>query len=180
VARLAGGVYAFTVTGLYGVSAAYHRLKWSPRAVLRMQRLDHSMIYLLIAGTYTPVCVLVLQRAWAFAMLAVVWTTAVAGVAMKQFGMEATRKIGGALYIVLGWAAVLCAPAFAGRISLPVLALIGAGGVLYTLGAIVLFRQRPDPNPLVFGYHEVWHVMVVLAGACHYAAIMLLVLTRGG
>ena len=176
VARVTAVVYALSLAGLYGVSALYHRLSWTPRALTRMRRLDHSMIYLLIAGTYTPVSLLVLHRTWALVLLGVVWAGAITGVLLKMIGMERTRKITGALYIVLGWAAVLMAPQFVSRVSLPVIALIVAGGILYTLGAIVFFRKRPDPNPAVFGYHEVWHVAVVSASLCHYAAILLLVL----
>ena len=176
VSRIATGVYALSLSGLYGVSASYHRLKWSPRALVRMQRLDHSMIFFLIAGTYTAVCLLVLHHVWAYVVLALVWVGALTGIAMKIWGMERTRKITGAMYIVLGWLAVLIAPQLVTRVSMPVLTLIALGGVLYTVGAIVLLRRRPDPSPLVFGYHEIWHVMVVAAGACHYAAITLLVL----
>lgn len=178
VARVTAGVYAVTLAGLYGVSALYHRLRWSPHALTRMQRLDHSMIYLLIAGTYTPISFLVFHGTWARYLLVVVWVGALVGIAMKVFGMQRTRVIGSAMYIVLGWLAVLAAPTFVTRVGVWVLLLIAAGGVLYTLGAIVLLRRRPDPSPLVFGYHEIWHVMVVLAAACHYAAILLLVLQR--
>lgn len=178
VSRVAAAVYALSLAGLYGVSALYHRLKWSPRALARMRRLDHSMIFVLIAGTYTPVSLLVLHRPWAIALLAVVWAGAITGVLMKVLGMDRTRRITGTMYIVLGWVAVLMAPAFVMRVPLPVLLLIVAGGVLYTLGAIVFVRKRPDPSPAVFGYHEVWHVAVVSAALCHYAAILLLVLSR--
>ncbi len=175
--RVATGVYALSLSGLYGVSASYHRFGWSPRALVRMQRLDHSMIFVLIAGTYTAVCLLVLHHIWAYIVLALVWVGAVTGIVMKIWGMERTRRITGAMYIVLGWLAVLIAPQLVTRVSAPVLVLIALGGVLYTLGAIVLLRRRPDPSPLVFGYHEVWHVMVVGAAACHYAAIFLLALS---
>jgi hemolysin III len=172
--RVATAVYALSLSGLYGVSSAYHRRKWSPRALVRMQRLDHSMIFVLIAGTYTALCLLVLHHVWAYVVLGLVWAGAIAGIVMKVWGMERTRHVTSAMYIVLGWLAVLIAPLLVTRVGAPVLALIAAGGVLYTLGAIVLLRRRPDPNPLVFGYHEVWHVMVVTAAACHYAAIFTL------
>jgi hemolysin III len=178
LALVATAVYALSLSALYGVSSAYHRRAWSPRALVRMQRLDHSMIFVLIAGTYTAVCLLVLHHVWAYIVLALVWVGALAGIAMKLWGMERTRRITGAMYIVLGWLAVLIAPLLVTRMSALVLVLVGVGGVLYTLGAIVLLRRRPDPSPLVFGYHEVWHVMVVAAAACHYAAIFLLVLSR--
>jgi hemolysin III len=175
--RVATTVYALSLSGLYGVSASYHRVHWSPRALVRMQRLDHSMIFFLIAGTYTALCLLVLHHVWAYIVLALVWVGALAGVAMKIWGMERTKGITGAMYIVLGWLALLIAPQLVTHVSALVLALIAAGGVLYTLGAVVLLRRRPDPSPRVFGYHEVWHVMVVTAAACHYAAIFLLALS---
>lgn len=178
LSRLTAGVYALSLSGLYGVSASYHRLKWSPRARQRMKRLDHSMIFVLIAGTYTPVAVLVLRGVWATALLAVVWAGAIFGIALKVFGMERTKKPGSALYIILGWVAVLAMPWIVTRVSIAALALIVAGGLLYTGGAIVLLRRRPDPNPYVFGYHEVWHSMVVAASLCHYAAIFLILLAR--
>jgi hemolysin III len=178
LARVAAVVYSLSLAGLYGVSALYHRLKWSPRARERMKRLDHSMIFVLIAGTYTPVSLLVLRGPWAVALLAVVWAGAVTGVLLKQFGLERTKKLTATMYIVLGWTAVVAAPWLFTRMSAAVLSLIVAGGVLYTLGAIVFMRRRPDPSPAVFGYHEVWHVAVVSAGLCHYAAILLLVLSR--
>jgi hemolysin III len=176
--RLAAAVYALSLSGLYGVSALYHRLKWTPRVLPRMARLDHSMIFLLIAGTYTPVSLLVLRGVWAIVLLAVVWAGAIVGVMLKVLGMEKTRKLTGTLYIVLGWAAVVAAPQFVPRVGAAVLALIVAGGILYTLGAIVFARKRPDPKPAVFGYHEVWHVFVFGASLCHYAAILMLVSAR--
>jgi hemolysin III len=178
VARVAAAVYALSLAGVYGVSALYHRLNWTPPALLRMRRLDHSMIFLLIAGTYTPVSLLVLHRVWAIVLVGVVWAGAITGVLLKVLGMERTRKITGTMYIVLGWVAVIMAPQFVTRVAWPIVALIAAGGVLYTLGSIVFLRKRPDPNPAVFGYHEIWHVAVVSAACCHYAAILLLVLGR--
>jgi hemolysin III len=136
------------------------------------------MIFLLIAGTYTPFSLLVLDGVWAAVLLVAVWAGALFGIGVKLVGIEKMRKLGGALYIILGWLAVLAAPKFVTRLSLAVLTLIVAGGLLYTLGAIVLLRRRPDPNPAVFGYHEIWHVMVVAASLCHYVAIMLLVIGR--
>ncbi|MEX2393714.1 MAG: hemolysin III family protein, partial [Actinomycetota bacterium] len=137
-----------------------------------------SMIFLLIAGTYTPFSLIVLDGAWSVVLLVAAWAGALGGIGVKLFGIDKMRRFGSALYIILGWLVVLAAPKFVGRLSLPIMVLIAVGGVLYTLGAIVLLRRRPDPSPTVFGYHEVWHVMVVAASLCHYAAIMLLVVTR--
>ncbi len=178
VERAGGVVYAFTLAGLYGVSAAYHRLKWSPRALLRMRRLDHSMIFALIAGTYTPIALVAMHGVWRVVLLAGVWAGAASGIVMKLVGLERTRKITSTMYIVLGWLALLAAPAIVPALNALEMSLIAAGGVLYTAGAIVLATRRPDPNPLVFGYHEIWHVMVVSASLCHYAAILHLLAVR--
>src|SRR5438067_2904764 len=162
--RVAGAIYALTLAGLYGVSAAYHRLEWSPRALLRMRRLDHSMIFALIAGTYTPIALVAMHGVWRIVLLAAVWAGATSGIVMKLVGLERTRKITATMYIVLGWLALAAAPAIVPQLDALEMSLIVAGGLLYTAGAIVLSLHRPDPNPLVFGYHEVWHVMVVSAG----------------
>ena len=170
-------VYAVSLVGMFGVSAAYHRLQWTPRALARMQRLDHSMIYLLIAGTYTPLSLLALHGAWRLWLLGAVWLGAGVGIALKLLTFDSGRILGGALYLVLGWAAVLAAPQFVRHLSPPTLTLVVAGGLLYTFGAWVLYRGRPNPRPLVFGYHEVWHSFMVSASMCHYVAILLMLLT---
>ncbi len=178
VERIGGVVYAVTLAGLYGVSAAYHRLKWSPRALLRMQRLDHSMIFALIAGTYTPIALVAMHGTWRVVLLAGVWLGATSGIVLKLVGLERTRKITATMYIVLGWLALAAAPAIVPQLDIAEMSLIAAGGVLYTAGAIVLATHKPDPDPLVFGYHEIWHACVVTASLCHYAAIMFLLATR--
>ncbi len=178
VSRVGAGVYALSLAGLYGVSASYHRLKWTPPALSRMRRLDHSMIFVLIAGTYTPVSLLLLDGVWATILLVTVWVAAIAGIVMKIVGLERTRKITAGMYIGIGWIALAMAPQIVPRAGATVLALIAAGGVLYTVGAIIFALRRPNPSPMVFGYHEIWHVMVVAASLCHYAAIMILVLDR--
>ena len=172
--RIAAGIYAVSVTGLFAVSSAYHRLRWTPKGLARIRRADHAMIFVLIAGSYTPFALLVLQGIWALTLLAVVWAGAVFGIAMKVFRMERSGTIGGALYIILGWAAIVALPKLVTNLSHLNLILLFAGGVLYTGGAVILLRRRPDPRPAVFGYHEIWHAMVVAASLCHYVAIMLL------
>jgi hemolysin III len=172
---IAAGIYVLTLVGLYASSAAYHRIRWSERARARMRLLDHSMIYLLIAGTYTPFGVLALDGWWRIGMLAGVWAGALFGVAMKFLGIEKMRKLGGTLYIGLGWIVIVAFPKIVDGLTTPALILLILGGLLYTGGAVVLLRRRPDPSPLVFGYHEVWHSFVAGATACHYAAILLLV-----
>lgn len=175
-ARVVATVYALSLVGLYGTSAAYHRLARSPGARRWMKRLDHSMIFVLIAGTVTPVAALVLSPPWSVVLLIVVWGGAALGVALKMFVVEGFQVLTGTLYIVLGWVAILTLPQLVHRMSVASLVLVVAGGVLYTVGATVLLRRRPDPAPSTFGYHEVWHSMVVAASACHYVAVLLIVL----
>ncbi len=171
-ARLGALVYACSLTAMFATSAAYHRLAQTVRARLLMRRADHAMIFVLIAGSYTPVCLLALEGAWRVVALAVVWTGALLGVGLKLFRLQAMR-FGNALYLVLGWAVLALVPQL--RQQPVVLGLLAAGGALYTAGTVVLSRRRPDPLPEIFGYHEVWHCLVVAAGACHYAMIFLLV-----
>jgi hemolysin III len=175
-ARIAALVYALSLVGQYAISGAYHRLDWTPKGRRRIKRADHSMIYILIAGTATPVALLALQKPWSIVMLAVVWTGAAIGVGMKMTRIEGFRIATAVLYIALGWVVVLLAPQLAHGLSLAALCLVAAGGLLYTSGSIVLLRHRPDPSPAVFGYHEIWHSMVVAASACHYAAVLLILL----
>lgn len=171
-ARLAALVYAISLTAMFATSAAYHRMAQTVRARLWMRRADHAMIFVLIAGSYTPVCLLVLEGAWRVVALSVVWAGALVGVGIKVFCLQAMR-LGNSLYLVLGWAVLALVPQLGQR---PVVfALLAAGGALYTSGTVVLARRRPDPLPAAFGYHEVWHCLVVAAVACHYAMIFLLV-----
>jgi len=179
-ARIGVLVYALSLTAMFGTSAALHRLRWSPRARLRMDHLDRTMIYVLIAGSYTPVCLLALRPGWRVALLALVWTGAAVGIALvllwnRHRGIGVVRMV---LYLGLGWMSVLVLPELSRTLGLGQLALVVMGGVLYTVGAVVLIRRRPDPSPRVFGYHEVWHAFTVAATACHYALIWLLATAR--
>ncbi len=169
-------VYAVALSGMYAVSATFHRVQWGPAAWKWMRRADHSMIYLLIAGTYTPFALLVLDGAWSIVLLAVVWTGAIAGIALK-LSTSRWSNFGAAMYLILGWAMLIALPALPGRISWLEAGLLLAGGLLYTVGAVIFFRKKPDPNPAVFGYHEIWHAMVVAATVCHYVLILLIVLS---
>jgi hemolysin III len=179
VAAAVAAIYAVTLSAVLGTSAAYHRGMWSATARRWMKRLDHSMIFLLIAGSYTPVCVLVLDQPWTVVLLAVVWSGAVVGVTLKLVRIEGFRRLTGFLYLALGWVAVFALPQILRDVSPATATLMIAGGVLYTLGAIVLARRRPDPAPSVFGYHEVWHAFMVAAAACHYVMIFLVVRGTG-
>ncbi len=177
-ARAAGAIYAITLAALLGTSASYHRYPWSPAAMTRMQRLDHSMIFLLIAGTYTPVSVQALHGALRIAILVTVWTGAGIGIGIKQFRAKSLELAAAALYIVLGWVAIVALPEFIRGIPAAASALLLAGGILYSVGALVLLRRRPDPHPAVFGYHEIWHAMVTSAIICHYVAVFLIIRVR--
>jgi hemolysin III len=171
-ARVAALIYAATLCGLLGTSALYHRVDWrSLRARAWMRRLDHSMIFLLVAGTYTPFAVLVLHGGLGRTILVVVWAGALGGVLLSLLWPGAPRAVTASVYIALGWVAVVAMPQIADRAGWAALILLGAGGVLYTAGAVIYALRRPDPRPLVFGYHEVFHVLVVIAAAAHYAAV---------
>ena len=172
--RVAVSIYALSLAGLFASSSAYHRRHWSPPALQRVRSLDHSMIFILIAGTYTPFGILALHGAWRIGVLAAVWVGAALGIALKLVRIAGLDRFGNALYIVLGWTAILALPQVVREGATLPLVFTVAGGLLYTSGAIILYRRRPDPQPLVFGYHEVWHTLVVLASLCHYTAIMLL------
>ncbi len=171
VDRLAASVYGVSLVAVFGVSAAYHRLTRSTLAQQRMQRVDHSTIYLQIAGTYTPVCLLALPSAWGRPALLIVWTLAALGVVLKVAGSPRLVRASNGFYPVLGWAALVMAPVLVHNLSALELALLLLGGTLYSVGAIVFYRRRPDPSPLVFGYHEVWHACTVAAGASHFAMV---------
>jgi len=176
-ATLAAAVYAASVAGLFGSSALYHRIDWaSVSARAWMRRLDHSMIFLLIAGTYTPFALLALEGTLATAILIAVWGGALAGIAFKLLWIGAPKWLVALTYVLLGWVAVAAFPQMLDSIGLAATSLVAAGGVLYTVGAGVYALRRPDPSPAVFGYHEIFHVLVIVAAALQYAAIAFWVL----
>jgi hemolysin III len=175
----AAAVFAGSVAVCFGVSALYHRVSWTPRLRLWMRRLDHAGIYLLIAGTYTPVCLLVLDGAWRTVVLVMVWLGAGAAVVLKFTWVEAPRWVAAALGISLGWGAVAILPQLATRLDPAGVALLGVGGLVYTAGAIIYARRRPDPLPAVFGYHELFHALTLVAVACQYVAIAFFVIRAG-
>ena len=174
-ARAAAAIYVTTLLVGFGTSAAYHRLARGPTALRWMQRADHSAIYLLIAGTYTPICLLALPLPWGVPVLAVVWVGALVGVVFKLVAFDRAQAVGWTLYLVLGWAAIITAPVLIRHLTGVEIALIVAGGLIYTAGSVVLALGRPNPLPRVFGYHEVWHTCTVLAGLCHFASVGLVV-----
>ena len=170
-------VYAVSLTAVFGSSAVYHRGHWTERARRWLKRVDHSMIYVLIAASYTPVAALVLGGTWEVVLLSVIWAGAVVGVTMKMARPDGLSIVSAALYMVLGWLAILALPQLVREMTTAELVLLLAGGLLYTAGAIVFATRRPDPSPTIFGYHELWHSFMVAAAACHYAMILLLMLS---
>lgn len=170
-ARTAAVVYACGLVGLYGISSSYHLLARSERARYWMRRADHSMIYVFIAASITPFCLVVLHGPWAVAVLIGFWTGATGGVVLKMLRLEKAPKLGFAMYLLLGWSAVVALPQLAHRLTAGEMMLLIAGGLLYSGGAIILAGRRPDPVPAVFGYHEVWHTFVVAASGCQFLVI---------
>ena len=174
-ARVAAAIYAGSLLLAFGTSSAYHRLAKSYRARKIMQRADHSMIYLLIAGTYVPICLVALPLGWGITMVSVVGGMAVVGIALKMLAFNRLRWLSYALYLIMGWTAVIATPVLIDHLTPLQLALMAAGGVAYTVGVPILLLRRPDPWPSVFGYHEIWHGFTVLAAALHFSAVALVV-----
>jgi hemolysin III len=179
-ARLAMAIYAVSLSGLLGTSALYHRVNWRRPEIRRwMRRLDHSMIFLLIAGTVTPFALLVMSGSLADALLIAVWAGALAGIIVELIWVDAPKWVSTTVYLAVGWIGLLGFPAIIVAAGLGAGALIAVGGVLYTAGAVIYARQRPDPNPAVFGYHEIFHVLVIAAATAHFAAIAIYALPSG-
>jgi hemolysin III len=174
-ARTAAAIFAACVAICFGASALYHRPTWRPAARARLARLDHAGIFLLIAGTYTPFGLLVMSSGWAVPMLSLAWSGALAAILLQLFWVRAPKLLSTAIALGLGW---LGAVAFSQllKLQLPGVLLVVAGGLLYTLGAIVYARRRPDPLPHLFGYHELFHLLTVAAVGCQYASIAFFVL----
>jgi hemolysin III len=173
--RTGVGVFALSLTALFTVSAVYHRGHWRPAVKAWLQRVDHSMIFILIAGTYTPFCLLVLAGSTSWIVLAIVWGGAIAGVITRLAWSSAPKWFFVPLYLSLGWVAVIVAPSLAAGASLATNLLLVTGGVLYSAGAIVFATRRPDPFPSVFGFHEVFHALTIAAASCHAAALVLVI-----
>jgi hemolysin III len=174
-ARVTATIYAFSLAALFGCSALLHRGNWSDRTRTRLRRLDHSTIFLFVAGTYTPVSALSLDDGLARLVLVAVWAGALAGIAVTLLWIDAPRWITAGCNVAVGWMPVLALPALWSSLGPGRFALLAGGGVLYAIGAVVFARKRPDPRPEVFGYHEIFHALVIAAAICHYALITSLV-----
>jgi hemolysin III len=164
-------VYCLTILGLFGISALYHRRRWSPRGWKIMKRLDHSMIFLFIAGTYTPFSLLAVDQPTGYWILAGVWIAAIGGVILKLTWPTAPRWVGVPLYIGLGWVAVFILTDILHIAGVTSLVLLAVGGILYTVGGVAYGIKKPNPWPGTFGYHEVFHAMTIVAAICHYIAV---------
>lgn len=174
-ARLATAIYGISLAALFGISALYHRPMWAPAPRARMRRLDHAAIFLLVAGTYTPICVLALGDQGP-AILVAVWVGAVLGIFQAVFWIRAPRWFTALLYVALGWIVIAALPALVAAIGYGGLAWLVGGGGLYTLGAVIYATKRPDPFPRVFGYHEVFHALVIAAAVSHFVVVARIVL----
>ena len=171
-ATLAVAIYAVSLSALFGTSALYHRINWTrPNVRQWMRRLDHSMIFFLIAGTYTPFALLVLNGPLADAILAVVWIGAIAGAIVEMIWIDHPKWVAAIIYLTIGWVAVAAFPQLWTEMGVGGAVLVAAGGLLYTAGAVVYATQRPNPSPAVFGYHEVFHLLVIAAAVAHFSAV---------
>lgn len=171
--RLANVVFAISAVLLFGTSAVYHRGNWSPRTAAVLRRMDHTNIFLIIAGSYTPLAVLLLPAATARLLLIIVWSGALVGLLMRVFWLGAPRWLYVPIYVALGWVAVAFLPQFYRSGGPAVVWLIIAGGVAYTLGAVVYGLKRPNPSPRWFGFHEIFHALTVAGYTCHYVSVSL-------
>jgi hemolysin III len=169
---VAFGIFGVSLISLYVASALYHLLPLSPIGVARLRRLDHMTIFVLIAGTYTPFCLLTLDGGWRWGLLGLIWGLAVGGVLLKLLWMEAPRWLSVVLYLGMGWVAVIAVPALYRAVPAEGMAWVLAGGLTYSVGALIYGLKRPNPLPGVFGFHEVWHLFVVAGSACHFWAVL--------
>lgn len=164
------------MTGLFAISAVYHVPMWTPARRQWLRRLDHAAIYLQIAGTYTPICLLALPAAAGESLLSAIWCAATAGIAKSILWVRAPKPVSAALYVGLGWAVVARWQAVVTGLGPVGFALMLCGGVLYTVGAVIYALRKPDPMPQVFGYHEIFHALVIAAAACHFVMVVRVVL----
>ena len=176
LARLSAAVFAASVALMLGVSALYHRVVWPPGPRRWIRRLDHAAIFLLIAGTYTPFGLVALDGNWRIVVLAVAWTGAFAAIVLKVAWIDAPRWVPAVLAVALGWVGVVAMPQILDTVGVAPLVLLAVGGAFYTAGALIYAFKRPDPVPSVFGYHELFHALVVAAAACQYVGVALFVL----
>jgi len=169
---VAFGVFGLSLIALYAASALYHLLPLSPSGVARLRRLDHMAIFVLIAGTYTPFCLLALDGGWRWGLLALIWGLALCGVLLKLLWMDAPRWLSVVLYLGMGWVAVVATPALLRAVPPDGITWMLAGGLVYSAGAVIYGLKRPNPVPGIFGFHELWHLFVIAGSACHFWAVL--------
>jgi hemolysin III len=169
---VAFGIFGLSLIALYAASALYHLLPLSPRGTARLRRLDHMMIFVLIAGTYTPFCLLALEGGWRVGLLGLIWGLALCGILLKLLWMGAPRWLSVALYLGMGWIALAAAPALFQVMPAGGMAWVLAGALVYSAGALIYGLKRPNPVPGVFGFHELWHLFVMAGSACHFWAVL--------
>jgi hemolysin III len=169
---VAFGVYGASLILLYGASTLYHSLLLPEPRLRALRTLDHIAIYFLIAGTYTPVALVTLRGPWGWALLAAAWTVAAAGIPFKIWFLDAPVWVSTAIYLGMGYMALLALAPLAAVVSMSGLAWLASGGIAYTAGAVIFARQRPDPIPGIFGHHEIWHLLVLVGSGCHFAFML--------
>ncbi|MBI4759983.1 MAG: PAQR family membrane homeostasis protein TrhA [Chloroflexota bacterium] len=165
-------IYGISLIAMFSASATYHMVRVKDRALEIFRKIDHSAIYLLIAGTYTPFCVNAFEGFWKWGMLGIIWSLALIGIVVKVFYIRAPRWLNAGIYILMGWLAVGAAGQMLAALPGWVFGWLIAGGVIYTLGAIVYITKIFNFKPGVFGFHEMWHIFVLLAAAAHYVAVL--------
>lgn len=172
----ATAIYSLSQAGLFGVSALYHRPNWSPNARMRMRRLDHSAIFISIAGTCTPICLLAIPGMGGMKLLTIIWITAGVGIFQSLFWVNAPKWLAAILYVGMGWLAFPYLPEIKTALGPASVILLLVGGVIYTLGAMIYALKKPNPFPAYFGYHEIFHLLVILAAVCHFIVISRIVM----
>ncbi len=168
-------IYGLTLIAMFSASATYHMTISSPKVIEILRKVDHSAIYLLIAGTYTPFCLNAFSGFWKWGLLSIIWSLAIIGVGIKIFIIRAPRWVNAGIYLIMGWLIVAAAGEMANTLPTDVIAWLIIGGIIYTLGAVVYITKKMDFKPGVFGFHEVWHIFVILAAAAHYISILIFI-----
>jgi len=166
------GVYGLSLIAMFSASATYHMVRVKEKTLEVFRKIDHAAIYLLIAGTYTPICINAFSGFWKWGLLAIVWSLAVIGITLKMFFIRAPRWLNAGIYVLMGWLSISAIGPMLASLPAWVLGWLLAGGIIYTLGAVVYITKIFDFKPGVFGFHEVWHIFVLLAAAAHFVAVL--------
>lgn len=164
-------IYGVSLVLMFSASAVYHLVQASPKTLAVLRKIDHSAIYLLIAGTYTPICLTFFSGFFRWGLLAIIWTLALSGIAVKIFILKAPRWVTAGIYLGMGWLSVIAAGEIWTRMPAAAITWLVAGGLLYSIGAVIYARKKPDPLPAVFGFHEIWHIFVILGALSHFIVV---------